>query len=54
MHPPFTRPVYTLDDPSAVSVTPWLPDNIDVREELARFNGAIRWRDESVGVNLGR
>jgi arylsulfatase A-like enzyme len=52
VHLPFTRPVYTPDDPSAVSVPAWLPDNRGVREELARFNGAIRWMDQSVGVIL--
>jgi len=49
VHLPFTRPEYVPDDPDLVSVPPWLPDNRAVREELARFNGAIRFMDQSVG-----
>lgn len=50
VHLPFMRDVYTPDDPASVSVPGWLPDNPAVRQELARFNGAIRWMDQSVGV----
>lgn len=50
VHLPFTREVYAPDDPVSVSVPAWLPDNVGVREELGRFNGAIRWMDEAVGT----
>jgi len=49
VHLPFTRPEYVPDDPALVCVPPWLPDNRGVREELARFNGAIRFMDAAVG-----
>jgi arylsulfatase A-like enzyme len=60
VHLPFTRPEYRPDDrtpricacanaPSSVCVPGWLPDNQGVREELARFNGCIRFMDEAVG-----
>jgi arylsulfatase A-like enzyme len=50
VHLPFTRPEYAPDDPGSVCVPPWLPDNQGVREELARFNGAIRFMDQAVGL----
>jgi arylsulfatase A-like enzyme len=53
VHLPFDRPEYRPDDPASVAVPEWLPDNAGVREELARFNGAIRFMDEAVGVILG-
>jgi arylsulfatase A-like enzyme len=49
VHLPFTRPEYVPDAAEVVCVPPWLPDNQGVREELARFNGAIRFMDQSVG-----
>ncbi len=52
VHLPFERPEYRPDDPAAVLVPGWLPDSPRVREELARFNGAIRFMDEAVGVIL--
>jgi arylsulfatase A-like enzyme len=52
VHLPFTRPEYTPDDPDRVCVPAWLPDNRSVREELARFNGSIRFMDQAVGVVL--
>ena len=52
VHLPFTRPEYIADHPDRVSIPPWLPDNQGVREELARFNGAIRFMDEAVGLIL--
>jgi arylsulfatase A-like enzyme len=53
VHLPFDRPEYTPDDPACVAVPEWLPDNRGVREELAGFNGAIRFMDEAVGAILG-
>lgn len=52
VHLPFTRPEYAAEEPGSVAVPPWLPDNQGVREELARFNGAIRFMDQAVGVIL--
>lgn len=52
VHLPFTRAEYIPDKPESVAVPGWLPDNQGVREELARFNGAIRFMDQAVGVIL--
>ena len=49
VHLPFDQPQYTPADPAAVNVPPYLPDNPDVRLELSRFHGAIRFLDEWVG-----
>jgi arylsulfatase A-like enzyme len=53
VHLPFTREVYAPGDPAEVAVPGWLPDNRPVREELARFHGAISFMDEAVGVIVG-
>jgi arylsulfatase A-like enzyme len=52
VHLPFDRPEYRRDDPASVAVPGWMPDNPGVREELARFNGAVWFMDEAVGVVL--
>jgi len=52
VHLPFDRAEYTPGDPARVSVPGWLPDNEGVREELARFNGAIGLMDQAVGTIL--
>ena len=52
VHLPFGRAEYTPGDPARVSVPGWLPDNEGVREELARFNGAIQFMDQAVGAIL--
>lgn len=49
VHLPFDRPEYIPDDPEAVYVPPYLPDTPDVRLELARFHGAVRFMDQAVG-----
>jgi len=49
VHLPFDKPQYTFADPAAVDVPGYLPDNPDVRLELARFHGAVRFMDEHVG-----
>lgn len=52
VHLPFSRDEYGADDPAAVTVPGWVPDNPGVREELARFNGAIGFMDEAVRMIL--
>ncbi len=52
VHLPFGRPEYVPGDPARVTVPKWLPDNSGVREELARFHGAISSMDAAVGVIL--
>jgi arylsulfatase A-like enzyme len=49
VHLPFDRPEYTPADPGKVKVPPYLPDNDDVRLELARFHGAIKFMDDWIG-----
>jgi len=49
VHLPFDRAHYTFADPEKVKVPPYLPDNADVRLELARFHGAIRFMDDWIG-----
>ena len=51
VHLPFDREKYTFADPAPaqVNVPPFLPDNPDVRLELARFRGAIAFMDDWVG-----
>ena len=52
VHLPFDRPDYTFPDPAEVAVPPYLPDTPDVRQELAYFQGAIRYLDEAFGMVL--
>ena len=49
VHLSFDQPEYIFADPADVNVPPYLPDNADVRRELARFHGAIRFLDDWVG-----
>lgn len=49
VHLPFDREKYTFADTADVNVPPFLPDNPDVRLELARFHGAVRYMDDWVG-----
>jgi len=49
VHLPFDRDIYTFADPAEVDVPPYLPDNADVRLELARFHGAVRFMDDWIG-----
>ncbi len=52
VHLPFDREVYQPADPATVDVPPFLPDNPDVRTELARFHGSIKHLDDAVGEIL--
>ncbi|MFC1735058.1 sulfatase [Candidatus Hydrogenedentota bacterium] len=49
VHLPFDRDCYEEDDPETVFVPSYLPDNTDVRKELARFHGAIKYMDKHFG-----
>jgi len=52
VHLPFDRPGYEPDDPQRVYIPGFLPDDPDVRLELARFHGAIKFMDASIGKIL--
>jgi len=49
VHLKFNRPLYVAADPAKVHVPSYLPDDPDVRLELARFHGAIRFMDLWIG-----
>jgi len=52
VHLPFTRDVYEPADPDDVEVPPFLVDNANVRTELGRFHGSIKYLDKAVGEIL--
>lgn len=49
VHLPLSHPGYQKADPAGVRVPPYLRDKPEVRDELARFHGAIRFLDDAVG-----
>ena len=49
VHYRWDREKYTPLDPEKIKVPSYLPDNPDVRLELARFYGAIKFLDEWIG-----
>jgi arylsulfatase A-like enzyme len=49
VHRPYPVELYPPDDPEAVSVPPYLPDNPHTREDLAAFHGSIRVADRATG-----
>ena len=49
-HRPYQREGYKRDDPSAVTLLPWLPDRPGIREDIAGLNGLMYAVDEAVGV----
>ena len=52
VHLPFNRKEYKPASINEVEVPAYLPDNKDVREELARFYGTIEFMDKAVGKIL--
>lgn len=48
-HRPWPAEDYEPDDPAAVTVPAYLPDNADTRADLAAFHGALRQFDAAVG-----
>ncbi len=48
-HRPYPPELYEFDDPDAVEVPAYLPDNEWTRDDLAAFQGSIRVADEAVG-----
>ncbi|WP_263168109.1 sulfatase [Streptomyces sp. SCSIO ZS0520] len=52
-HRPYPPERYPPDDPAAVEVPGYLPDNDWTRDDLASFQGSIRVADQAVGRLLG-
>ncbi|MHB8648182.1 MAG: sulfatase family protein [Thermomicrobiales bacterium] len=49
-HRPFDRPGYDPDPPESVTVPPWLPDILAVREEIGQLNGMVKAVDRAVAA----
>lgn len=54
VHRPYPAQEYPPDDPAAVDVPAFLPDNRWTRDDLAAFQGAIRLADQQLGRILER
>jgi arylsulfatase A-like enzyme len=49
-HRPYQQEGYRSDDPSAVTLLPWLPDRPGIRQDIADLNGLVYAVDDAVGA----
>ncbi|MBM3474687.1 MAG: sulfatase [Armatimonadetes bacterium] len=49
-HRPYQQEGYRNDDPSAVTLLPWLPDRPGIRRDIADLNGLVYAVDDAVGA----